>query len=206
MTSATVPAAAPAAAVVDKPAEIAAVAPAQAAPEVRVTEANKINSLLGNETKPAEVAAPPLAPYELKPPEGSELGAAIAPVFAKSAHAAGIPKEKAQAIFAEQASALAAHAAKQRETWLKEAVAHPELGGSKLDESVAIANAALSRFASPKLIELLRATSLDVHPEMLAFVHAVGKAVSPDGRFVTGAPKPAVRDRAASFYANMPKA
>ena len=186
----------------DAPAPVtpaAPVAPVAAAP-VETKPAEPVKELLKAEpAKPVEIA-----PFEIKPVDGGDKE--LASAFAKEARAAGLDSTKAQALYDAQAAAFAARATAQREQWLEQSMKHPTLGGTKLEESVATANAALTKFASPEFMALLNQQRLDVHPEMLAAWHAVGVAISPDARFVTGKPTPAAMHPAEAFYKNMPKA
>jgi hypothetical protein len=193
------------------PAVAAPVTPAapvaeKAAPPVAEKAAEPVAEKAGEVAPPAKelLKAPEIAAYDIKASEGAD--AELATSFAKEARASGLTAEKAQALYDSQVAVLQARATAQREQWLTESMKHPTLGGAKLEQSLKTANTALERFASPEFVSLLKQQGLDVHPQMLAAWHAVGVAISPDTKFVTGSPKTSVGDSAKAFYDNMPKA
>ena len=67
------------------------------------------------------------------------------------------------------------------EGWLAEAKADKDIGGAKYDENLAHGKNALKAFnASPKFMDMLNATGVGNHPEMIRFLSAVGRAVADD--------------------------
>lgn len=159
------------------------------------TPANAAPVAPKDETKtPAPVAPPappaaeskPLEPYKLKAAEGA--AAEVIDSFAKQAHAAGLPADKAQAFLDSQTAELQKLVEKQREQWVEAIKADQKLGGAKFEQTIADANKALARFGSPELVQVLRDHNLDVNPAMVAVWKAVNDAISPDSKFIGGAP------------------
>jgi hypothetical protein len=146
--------------------------------------------------------AAPSAPYELKAP--ASVDATVASTWAKQAHQLGLPQDKAQALFDAHAEAISSREKAVRDGWLQQAQNDPDIGGAKLSESVATAKKALTQFASPQFVEFLDAHGLSSHPEMVRTFRAVGLAISPDSRLVTGGTsKPTEQSRLASLYPSM---
>jgi hypothetical protein len=153
----------------------------------------------------APVSAPPAAPaaegakqgeatntqaevvYEFTAPDGIELDKASTEEFVAIAKELKLPKDAAQkvvdlAVKREQ-SRMEAHLATVAE-WGEQVKADKELGGDKLQETLAIASKALA-LGPPELKGLLNDSGLGSHPLVVKWAHAVGKALSED-RFVTG--------------------
>ena len=75
--------------------------------------------------------------------------------------------------------------AKQVDDWLAEAKADPEIGGAAFDANVAVAVKAIEAFGSPGLKDLLNASGLGNHPEVIRFAAKAGKAIA-EAPVVTG--------------------
>lgn len=76
--------------------------------------------------------------------------------------------------------------------WLESAKVDKEFGGDKFDENVAIANAAIDKFGSPGLRELLDQYGVGNHPEIVRIMYRVGKLTiedEPGGHSSAGASK-----------------
>lgn len=58
--------------------------------------------------------------------------------------------------------------------------ADPDIGGAKLEETMAVAVKAFNTFATPGLVQLLNETGLSHHPELIKLMAGVGKAISED--------------------------
>lgn len=76
--------------------------------------------------------------------------------------------------------------AKQVEEWRNQSMSDKEFGGDKLNENIAVAKTAMSQFATPELVDLLNASGLGNHPEVIRAFFKVGKAISPDNGLVRG--------------------
>lgn len=128
-------------------------------------------------------------------PEGYVLEGDMLEGITTFAKANGLTQEQAQAVVdlgAKQAQAIVdgfaqesinqpvvapQHWAKQ---WSEQTAADPDLGGAKLNDTMALAGRVFSTFATPALGAFLNETGLAHHPELVRFMHAVGKAVSED--------------------------
>lgn len=64
--------------------------------------------------------------------------------------------------------------------WKEETKADKEIGGARLEESLATAGKAVARFGTPALRELLDMTGLANHPEVVRFCLKAGKHISED--------------------------
>jgi len=161
------------------------------------------------EAKPDEqpATAEPVNYDDLQAPEGAQFNPESLGEFKALATEMKLPKEQAQkladlgvkAIQRQQEQFMQAIAA-EHARWAEASRTDPEYGGDKLDESLGLANRALSEFASPEMLKLLTENKLGNHPEIIRTFVRVGRAISED-RLVTGATKPPVRD-ARNFYPN----
>lgn len=156
-----------------------------------------------DDTKATEPAVPEA--YELQMPEGVELDKAAADEFTTIAKELKLDQAAAQKladIAAKQAQRqVDAHLALV-ESWVDQVKTDKDIGGDKLDENLGIARKALETFGTPELRDVLNASGLGNHPEVIkAFVKA-GKAISED-KFVAGAAKGADSDPAKKLFPNM---
>ena len=169
--------------------------------------------------KPADDAAKTEAPAltaesyaDLKTPEDLPItNAAGLDAFKGLFAELGIPPEHAQKLVdlnaaqhrAAQAAAQEAQAKVSAEIagWSDKAKADPEIGGDNFNKSTALADAALKAFGTPELGELIAASELGNHPELIRAFYRVGKAMQEDGRIASsGGAKP---DRLAALYPTM---
>lgn len=156
-----------------------------------------------DDTKATEPVVPEA--YELQMPEGVELDKAAADEFTTIAKELKLDQAAAQKladIAAKQAQRqVDAHTALV-ESWVEQVKADKDIGGDKLNENLGIARKALETFGTPELRDVLNASGLGNHPEVIkAFVKA-GKAISED-KFVAGAAKGADSDPAKKLFPNM---
>lgn len=152
-------------------------------------------------------AAAPVVPeaYDLQMPDGVELDKAAADEFTTIAKELKLDQAAAQKladIAAKQAQRQVEAHTKLVESWVEQVKADKDIGGDKLDENLGIARKALETFGTPELRDVLNASGLGNHPEVIkAFVKA-GKAISED-KFVAGAPKGSDTDPARKLFPNM---
>lgn len=124
-------------------------------------------------------------------PEGvtfDEKGAADFKALAKELNLAPDAAKKIADLAASRARAQFEQNRQLIDGWAEQVKADKEIGGDKLTENLAIAKKAVDTFGSPALRELLEATGLGNHPEVVKAFLKAGKAISEDG-FVRGAPK-----------------
>lgn len=137
-------------------------------------------------------------PYEVTTPKGSDFDSGVIASYGKTAQELGLTKEQAQGVFDKVAPLIRASEQGRHEKrvaeWGDTARKDGEFGGSNLAPNLQTANKALTTFGNPELSELLKATGLAEHPEVIRFMFRVGKAISTDQR-VDGRPKGAAKER-----------
>lgn len=125
----------------------------------------------------------------------------------------GLPQEQAQRLVDFYAGKIrqfgesqAGNWVKLNEKWVSDFKADREIGGERIQETVAAAARAMDRFGTPGLREALIMTGAGNHPEVIRFVARVGRATSED-RFVVagGASTGASRSAADVLYPEQSK-
>lgn len=145
--------------------------------------------------------------YEFKAPEGMTLDKAQVDEFTSIAKELKLPADKAQAVvdLAIKAEIQRAEAFEaQKAAWADEIANDKELGGDKLDQTLATAKKVYSLLPAEEAESfkaMLNASGYGNHPSMVRLLHAVGKALSED-KFVSGTSAPANASPAKSFYEN----
>lgn len=91
---------------------------------------------------------------------------------------------------------------KTQAQWIESVKADNEIGGQALDENLAVAKKALGAFATPELRQLLNESGFGNHPEVIRHFVRVGKAISEDGRVVTGTKAAVPSDPAKRLFPN----
>ncbi|PQV51861.1 peptidase [Paraburkholderia sp. BL21I4N1] len=142
-------------------------------------------------TKPAEPAKEVV--YEFKLPDGVEMKGELLDELKTTAKELGLTQEQAQRVAdlgAKQAQGFAAQLVAQQKTmtdeWAQQTTTDKEIGGDALSENLGVAKKALDSFGSPALKTLLNQSGLGNHPEVVRFMVKAGKAISEDGKLVTG--------------------
>jgi hypothetical protein len=127
--------------------------------------------------------------YNFVAPEGDKFSDEVLSVYSDVAKDLNLTQEAAQSMLDRLAPAVKASQEKQMEVarteWADQALADKEFGGEKAQENLAVAKKALDAFGSDGLRELLDATGLGNHPEIIRAFYRAGKAISEDG-FVAG--------------------
>lgn len=156
-----------------------------------------------DDTKATEPQVPEA--YDLQMPDGIELDKASADEFTTIAKELKLDQAAAQKladIAAKQAQRQVEAHTRLVESWVESVKADKDIGGDKLEENLGIARKALDTFGTPELRDVLNASGLGNHPEVIrAFVKA-GKAISQDA-FVTGAAKGNATDPAKKMFPSM---
>lgn len=121
--------------------------------------------------------------------------------FGEVARELNLPQDKAQLLIDKMAPKIAARQAEQVQAmsaeWQAQATADKEFGGDKLAENLAVAQKAMTTFATPELTKLLNDTGLGNHPEVIRFMVRAGKAIGED-RVITGGVPGATTQRSAA--------
>lgn len=131
--------------------------------------------------------------YEFQAPEGRVFDDAILDAYSEVAKELNMSQEDAQKVLDKVAPVMQARQQEQieaiREQWADATRSDKEIGGDKLDTSLATAKKALDAFGSPELKSLLNEAGLGNNPEVIRFMYRAGKAISED-RMVTGQQAP----------------
>jgi hypothetical protein len=146
----------------------------------------------------------PLTYSDFTLPEGVEVDAETM----SEAHALlgemKLPQEQAQRLVDFYAGKIRRFGDAQTENWVKlnekwvgEFKADKEIGGDRIQETVAAATRAMDRFGTPGLREALILTGAGNHPEVIRFVARIGRATAED-RFVAAAGASAGSSRSAA--------
>ena len=176
-----------------------------AAPAAGTSASASANAAAGAQGTKATESVVPEA-YDLKMPEGVELDQAAAAEFTAIAKELKLDQAAAQKLAdvgAKMAQRQVEAHAKLVESWAEQVKTDNEIGGDKLAENLGVARKALEAFGTPGLRDVLNATGLGNHPEVIRAFYKVGKAISED-RFVGGAPKGGTADDPAKkLFPNM---
>ena len=147
-------------------------------------------------------------PAEYEPftrPEGLGVDEELLGEFKAEAKRLNLSQEDAQKFVDLQAKALAKQTeqlANVRAQWAEQTKTDKEFGGEALSENLGVAKKALDTFATPELRKLLNESGLGNHPEVIRTFLRVGKAISEDGRVVSGLKAATSADPAKRLFPN----
>lgn len=134
------------------------------------------------------------------------MDAAGVEAFAEFARDAGLTQDKAGALLAKMAPAMAQRQQQAIEAmhaeWAGQSKSDTEFGGDKLNENLAVAKRAMDKFGTPELTKLLNESGMGNHPEIIRAFYRAGKAISED-RFVGGGRASAPVDPSKRMYPTM---
>lgn len=156
-------------------------------------------------------AGAPEAYTDFTMPEGVSVDAPLMDGFKSLAKELNLSQEAAQKLVNLQAEATKrsvdenAKAWEQaQEKWKAEVKADKEIGGADFDKNIGVAKKGLKLFGNEAFIDMLESTGVGNHPEMVKFLHRVGKAIKEDGAPVTGKQVAgAVKDTAKLLFPTM---
>lgn len=137
----------------------------------------------GDKDPQSELSGAPEEYEAFEVPEGIQINPELGEKFQEAAKKMNLTQEQAQEFITMQSEyALAQQnlVIEQRNAWADEVRADKELGGSKLNSTLASAGKALDKYGSPELRGLLDESGLGNHPLMVRFFNEVGKSVSED--------------------------
>lgn len=155
---------------------------------------------------PEETKAPdaPLTYSDFTLPEGVEVDSETLSEARTLLGELKLPQEQAQRLVDFYAGKIRQFGATQAESWVRlnekwvgDFKADKEIGGERIQETVAAATRAMDRFGTPGLREALIMTGAGNHPEVIRFVARVGRATTED-RFVVAAGASAGASRSAA--------
>lgn len=158
-------------------------------------------------TPPGEAPKAPEVPesYSFTMPEGVELDKAAADEFTAVAKELKLDQATAQKV-ADVGARMAQRQAEQHQAlvtkWTETVKTDKEIGGDKLDENLAVARRAIERFGTPELKDVLNASGLGNHPEVVRAFYRAGLAIREDG-FVKGAQPGGQVDPAKRMFPSM---
>jgi len=125
------------------------------------------------------------ADFNLK--EGYELDSDALALATPLFNELGLDQEKAQKAVDIYSDLVQAGAKKQVDafndqitSWREESKNDSEFGGEKFDENIKLAQAAVNKFGTPELKQLLEDYGVGNHPEMVRFMVKVGKLTAED--------------------------
>lgn len=142
-------------------------------------------------------------------PEGVEVDAVMltdaTPLFKEL----GLSQEQAQKLIDFQAKHVQASSKSQVDTfnqlmndWQEQSKNDKEFGGDKFEENVKVAQAAISKFGTPGLKQLLEEHGVGNHPEVIRFMVKVGKLTAEDVPGGSTLPTSKAQDRVSLLYPN----
>lgn len=182
--------------------------------EAKTTEGAAAPEAAGSQTAQAtQTAAAPAAPaevvYEFKAPEGVVLDDKRIEKFTTIAKDLKLPADKAQALVDLATEVEVARKAEHQAIvakWVDEITNDKDLGGDKLDTTLATAQKVYSLLPAEEakaLKDMLNVSGFGNHPSVIRLFHSVGKALSED-RFVPSGKAAATNDAPAKrMYPNM---
>lgn len=155
----------------------------------------------------AEASADGKTEIKLKLPEGSLLDAKAVEDVSAFAKANGLAPEKAQALLERESKLVATKAEEQTSQWNKitsgwidVAKADKEIGGESFGKNVELAKRVIEKFATAEFKKELVDSGYGNYPELIRFVHRIGKAMSADTWVQAGAVPPPQKSAAEVFY------
>lgn len=143
-------------------------------------------------------------------PEGVTLDPAMRDAWSEVARELDLPQDSAQKVVDKLVPVLARRDAERQTAlaneWEQATRSDADIGGEHLEANLALAKKAIDTFGNDELRTLLR-TPFGSHPEVVRFMHAVGKAIGEDDRFVSAGEggKPAPKTLAKRIYGGAKK-
>lgn len=161
-------------------------------PAPAVTEQTLLNQ---GEQQAAEAAAQVPESYEaFTDAQGNPVSNDDFKGFTEAAKSVGLSQENAQkmftAMYGEADNYVRRRTQEFAARWAEQSKADPEFGGANFNQNMGQIAAAYRQFATPELKQLLDASGLGNHPEVMRLFYRVGKALSQDtGVRAQGAPE-----------------
>ena len=144
--------------------------------------------------------------YAFTLPEGYALSDEQSTAATELFKSLGLSQEAAQKLIEFDAQRAAGfgdaqieQARQQVAAWGEELKNDPDFGGAKFQESVAVANKALTEFGTPELTTFLKESGLGSHPAVVKFFHNVGKQLGEGQLHRSNTELPAPRAQDAMF-------
>lgn len=138
-------------------------------------------------------------------PEGVQVDNALLDKAKSIFKELGLTQEQAQKFVNLQAAAVANQVEsfnQLKQNWLEQTQSDKDIGGDKLEQSVSDAKAALDKFGTPALKELLTEYGIGNHPEMVRLLAHVGRLTKEDSPGQSGGSPSEKKDRVSVLYPN----
>lgn len=127
--------------------------------------------------------------YEFKAPEGTTFDSKFLEVYSEVAKELNLSQDNAQKMIDRLSPVIESQQMARieavRNEWAETSRTDKEFGGDKLNENLSVAKAALDKFGTPELKELINKSGMGNHPELIRFFYRTGKSIMPD-TFVAG--------------------
>lgn len=143
--------------------------------------------------KPVPVAPEKYEDFTL--PDGIVPNTPVLGKFQEWAKASNLSQEQAQAAINLQGEIMSEMVAAQQKDWtelqtgwVEAAKNDPEYGKEAFNESLVVAKKALDAFGTKELRDMLNTTGSGNHPEVIRFMHRIGKALAEDKIHAGAAP------------------
>lgn len=138
------------------------------------------------ETKPGTTQAPVPETYEpFAMPEGVSADAELSESFGGVARSIGLSQDKAQKLVDFYNTTQRRQLEALNDSWTAAVKSDPEIGGAKLDASLAVAAKAIDAFGGAELRQFFDETGMGNHPTMVRLMVNIGKRISEDS-FIPG--------------------
>lgn len=173
-------------------------------PDVGAAPTSLVDTAAPAAETPAEQPASDAA-YEFQAREGMSLDEVATGEWGAVAKELGLDQASAQKAVDIAAGMLQRQQEAQSNlvaSWVEQAQTDKEFGGDKLQESLGGARKVLDTFGTPELRDVLNATGMGNHPELIRALYRINKAISED-TFVTGAPRGRETDMAKRMFPGM---
>lgn len=182
------------------------------------TEASSNPETTGDEGSNTEVTGeqtgegsqtPPDTYADFVLPEGVELDAAMLSEATPMFKELGLTQDQAQKLIDFQSKQAQASSQSQVDAfnqlmndWQEQSKNDKEFGGDKFEENVKVAQAAIGKFGTPELKQLLEEHGVGNHPEVIRFMVKVGKLTQEDVPGNASNPTSKSQDRVSLLYPN----
>lgn len=152
-------------------------------------------------------STPPDTYADFELPEGMELDVAAMELAIPVFKDLGLTQEQAQKLTDVYAAQVQAGSQKQIDDfnqlmtdWQTQTKNDSEIGGDKFDENVKVAQAAINKYGTPELKQLLEQQGVGNHPEVVRFMVRVGNTLKEDVPGGTSGAIAQAQDRVTRMY------
>ena len=187
----------------DAPAETTAAQPAAGTtPESQTATETPKPDDAKTDAKPEETK--PTVPDKYDPfsvPDGMAVDEGLSGEFGAVAKELGLPQDQAQKLVDFYTTTQQKQIEAMNESWVAAVKSDPEIGGAKLDASLAVAAKAVDAFGGQELRQFFDETGMGNHPAMVKLMINIGKRISEDS-FIPGQTGGETKSAAEVLYPN----